>query len=123
MPAAEVAGLHRGRPRAVRHEPAVEAFSRGAERPKLIRGHVVAGHSDEDRRRPVSDEIGRDVAGAAEERALRAVVEHRDRRLRRDAPDLAFDEAVKQNVANNDDPCLSEAVYDASIHGTKDCFP
>ena len=73
--------------------------------------------------RPIGDEIGRDIAGAAEERALAPRVEDRDRRLRRDATDLAFDEAVEQNIADDDDPCLSEAVYDASIHGAKDCFP
>ena len=123
MPAAEIAGLDRGRPGGVGDEPAVEIAARRAERAELGRGGILAGHADQDRVRPIGDEIGCDIAGAAEQRALAPRVEDRHRRLRRDATDLAFDEAVEQNIADDDDPCLSEAVYDASIHGAKDCFP
>ena len=118
VPAAEVAGLDRRRPAGVGDEPAVEAACRRAERAKLRRRRIVAGDADQDRRRPIGDEIGRDIAGAAEERRARARwLSTGDRRLRRDAADLAFDEAVEQNVADDEHPCLSEAVYDASIHG------
>ena len=51
------------------------------------------------------------------------MVKDGDRRLRRDAADLAFDEAVEQNVADHEHRCLSEAIYDASIHGRQDRFP
>ena len=97
--------------------------SRQSRPPSARRAHgagrrrIVAGNADEDSLRPVGDEIGGDVAGATEEDALGAMVKHRDRRLGRDAADLAFDEAVEQNVADDEHPCLSEAVYDASIHG------
>ena len=101
---------------------AVERIDGRAQCADVVGRCVVAGDADQHRLGAEGHEIGRDIAGATQQEALGPVVEHRHGRLRRDPPDLAFDEAVEQNVAADDDPCLSEPVYDASIHGAKDLF-
>ena len=74
-------------------------------------------------RRPVGEEVCRDVAGTAEACADRAVLQDRDRRLRRYARHLAIDEAIEQNIAHDEDVRLYEAVDDAGIHGSRDWLP
>ena len=51
------------------------------------------------------------------------VLQDRDRRLGRDPRHLAFDEAIKQNIADDEDIRLCEPVDDASIHENLDRFP
>ena len=123
MPAAQIACLDRGRPARVGDQPVTKVGKAGAEAADLVRIVIRADQPDQGHRRPVGEKVSRDIARAAEKRAGGFVLEDRDRRLRRDPGDLAFDEAIKQNIADDEDIRLGEPVDDAISMRDLDRFP
>ena len=69
----------------------------------LAAGWIAADDRDELRLRAEPDDVAHDVAGAAQHRHLALDAQHRDRRLGRDAVDMAVDEAVEHQVADAQD--------------------
>ncbi len=63
-------------------------------------GVVVADHADEDAAGAERDQVARHIAGAADHQFAALDRDHRRRRLRRDARDLAIDELVQHQVAD-----------------------
>ncbi len=116
VPAGEEPRLHGGRAVLVLDQQGAKLREPSAERGKVGRRLVRTGDADQTYAGAVGDEVRGDVAGAAEEGPVIAVLQHRHRRLRRDAPDVALDEAVDENVADHEHACLCEAIDDGSIH-------
>lgn len=75
-------GLDRRWPATVPDQPGVEVGIVCAKGAEFVRCIVVTGQADERCRRAIGNKIRRDIAGAAEARAGRAVFQDRDRRLR-----------------------------------------
>ncbi len=72
-------------------------LERGGER---AAGLVVADHADEDAAGAERHQIARDIAGAADHQLAALDRDHRRRRLRRDARDVAIDELVQHQIAD-----------------------
>ena len=73
-------------------------------------GLVAAGHAHRNRRAAECRDIARRIAGAAGDDVRRVVVEDEDGRLPRDAGELAVDEFVDDEVAENRDSQIGKAV-------------
>ena len=71
-------------------------------------GLVVADEADEDAARAERRDVARHIAGAADLDLAVRDREHRGRRLRRNARDLAIDEVVEHEIADAEDGLLGD---------------
>ncbi len=94
------AHLAGGRTRAVDHELRLDARLGRERRFQRAPGIVLADQTDEQAARAEARDIARDIAGAADHHLAALDRDHRRRRLRRDARDLAIDEVVQHQIAD-----------------------
>ena len=95
--------LARGRARSVNDKRGRDAGLGGERRLQRAAGIVLADQADKDAMRAEARDIARDIAGAADHHLAALDCDHRRRRLRRDAGDLAIDEVVQHQVADAQD--------------------
>ena len=78
-------------------------------RPQRGRGVIGADQADQARRGAEGADVVGDVGGAAEADLVADVLDHRHRRLRRDALDAPDRELVEHDVADDDDGPIGDA--------------
>ena len=91
------------------HDP-VPSHTARQRREQAPAGFVAAGETDERRAAAEACGVVRGVPRAARQHLGRVVLEDQDRRLARDARDAAVDELVGEQIAENDDRGVGEAV-------------
>src|SRR6185369_9403641 len=94
------ANLARGLSLGVHHQMEFDERMRAERVGERAAGLVVAHDADEDAACAESDQIARDVAGAADHQFAALNGNHRRGRFRRDARHLAIDELVEHQIAD-----------------------
>jgi hypothetical protein len=100
LAAGDEARLQGGRARGVGDQEALDAPLLADQAQRLVPLGVAADDPDQGHLAPQGRHVAGDVAGRAQHDQLAGAGQHRDRRLGRDAADVAVDEAVDHQVAD-----------------------
>ena len=87
-------------PRGIEHQARIDQRIGGERLRERAARVVLADDPDENAVRPERGQIARDIAGAADHQFAALAGDHRRRRLRRNARDLAIDEFVQHQIAD-----------------------
>ncbi len=110
------ANLARGRAARVDHQMRLD-LPLDSQRPHQAGARfILADHADEDAARPERGQVARHIAATADDKLAARHRQHRRRRLRRDAGDLAIDEIIEHQVADAQNGSLVQP-HDLLIDG------